>query len=71
MCPSEVLEIVEPPFTFDQKCGSVYDAKGQLVLCIQGWGMYQGLDDREGFNLALGRMVVTALNDKYTKESTR
>lgn len=71
MCPAEVLAVVTPPFVYDPLAGSVYDSKGNKILGIDGWGMYQGLDDKAGFRLALGRMIVAALNDKYSKESTR
>ena len=74
----KALQLYEAPFSLDH--GYIWDAKGEMfadsvngaridpvvVAQVRGWGRIQKLDDAENLQDEVGRLIVEALNDKWS-----
>lgn len=56
------------PVVLNEYVPQIFDANGDLVVDIRGWGRLQYLDNPEQSQDDIGKFIVDAMNEKYEKE---
>ena len=65
---TNIKELIKYPVKVDM-AGYVWDADGNMILMIRGWGRLQYLPDGEKKQDDIGAFIVQAINEKLEKQS--
>jgi hypothetical protein len=64
----KILEVHKLPLSYDIDSKSIFDATGNMISNIRGWGFLQYQKDAEKLQDTLGEMFIKSFNEKYSKK---
>ena len=63
----EVLQVIKPPFHYENWGQEIFDSENKLVLDVRGWGYFRYELNGEELQDTWGQMVTDILNKEFNK----